>query len=127
MRGFLYILAILATGVWYGKNHYDFTDVYKWAKARPTHDDRAKSIYYVGMVYWLKDDGPHTIEVFSGLLTDHPTCQFAPKALLRLGTAYRNVNNWEASRAAYERYIEQFPSGPDIERVQANYEFVKFK
>ena len=126
-RKIFFVLAVLGGGIYYAKNHYDYEDVYKWAKARPEHDSRAKSIYYIGMVYYLKDDSAKTAEVFGRLLEDHPTCQFAPKALLRLGAAHRNMNNFAEARAAYERYIEQFPNGPDIERVQANYEFVKFK
>ena len=124
---YIIVIVALAFGFQYFKKSYDLGDAYKWAQARPYHETRAKAIYYVGMAYYLKDDHEGTITAFNQLLADHPTCQYAPKALFRLGNAQRDLHHFEEARSAYEKYIEQFPSGSDIQAVQNNYEFVKFK
>ncbi|MBI3299715.1 MAG: tetratricopeptide repeat protein [Elusimicrobia bacterium] len=124
---YILIIVLVVTGFKYGMKHFDLGDVYTWAKARPYHETRAKAIYYVGMVYYLQDKTDGSITAFNQLLADHPTCQYASKALFRLGNVQRSLNHFEEARSAYERYIEQFPNGPDIQAVQNNYEFVKFK
>ncbi len=47
--------------------------------------------------------------------------------MVRMGRCRQDQRRFEEARAVYERYIEVFPTGADIEIVKNNYEFVKFK
>lgn len=126
-RKIFFAIALFAGAWWYVANHYDLTDAFKWAKARPVAADREKYVYYVGMVYYAKDKPTEAAEAFRETLTEEATGQYEAKALMRMGRCYQNLRNFEEARTAYERYIEFFPKGPHIEIVQNNYEFVKFK
>lgn len=122
-----FILALLGAGFYYAQTHIHIDDLFKYAKGRPVHDERARDIYYVGMVYWLKGDNEHAIEVFNTLLADETTTHYSPRALMRLGGCYRDMYRFAEAKAAYERYLEEFPQGEDIKIVQNNYDFVKFR
>ncbi|MBI5597532.1 MAG: tetratricopeptide repeat protein [Elusimicrobia bacterium] len=126
-RKLFFVLAVIGGGIWYVNNKVSLDDAFRWSLAVKEHDSRARAIYYVGMVSYMKDDNAKAAEVFSRLLADHPTCQYAPKTLVRLGGVYRQMNQWGEARTAYERYMEEFPNGPDISIVQNNYEYVKFR
>ena len=123
----MYMLAALAGLYWYVSTHYTAADVLTWARQRPVVADRNKYVYYVGMYYYAKDMPNEATEAFRELLTEEATCQYEPKALMRMGRSYQDMRRFDEARAAYERYIEAFPTGPDIEAVKNNYEFVKFK
>ena len=127
VRKIAFWLALLGGGVYYAQSHVHIDDLYKYAKGRPVHDERARDIYYVGMVYWLKSDNEHAIEVFNTLLADETTTQYSPKALMRLGGCYRDMYKFPESKAAYEKYLEDYPQGDDIKIVQTNYDFVKMR
>lgn len=126
-RKLFFFLALVSGGIWYVNTHVTLDDAYKWAQSRKEEKTRARALYYVGMVSYAKDDNAKAAEVFSKLLEDQPTCYYAPKALVRLGATYRQMNRWAEARATYEKYMEEFPSGEDITIVQNNYEYVKFK
>ena len=122
-----FVLALLGGVYYYAQGHIRIDDLFKYAKARPVHDERARDVYYVGMVYWLKSDNEHAIEVFSTLLADETTTQYSPRALMRLGGCYRDMYKFNDAKAAYEKYMEEYPQGEDITIVKNNYEFVKFR
>jgi outer membrane protein assembly factor BamD (BamD/ComL family) len=127
LRKPLYAVALVAAGWWYVANHYTMADVFAWAKARPVATDREKYVFYVGMVYYAQDKSNQAVEAFREILTEEATGHYEAKALMRMGRSYQDTRRFEEARAAYERYIEVFPTGPDIEIVKNNYEFVKFK
>lgn len=126
-RKIFFAIALFAGAWWYVSNHYDLTDAFKWAKARPVAADREKYVYYVGMVYYAKDKPTEAAEAFRELLTEEATGQYEPKAMMRMGRSLQDLRRFEEARAVYERYIEVFPTGADIEVVKKNYEYVKFK
>ncbi|TBR17880.1 tetratricopeptide repeat protein, partial [bacterium] len=107
--------------------HVSWEDVHKWAKARPVAADREKYVYYLGMMYYSQDKCGEAIDAFREVMTEEATGQYEPRALMRMGRCYQDIRRFEEARAAYERYIEVFPKGADIELVKNNYEFVKFR
>lgn len=127
LRKPFYALLALIGLWWYVSTHYTVEDALTWARQRPVAAQREKYTYYIGMYYYAKDKPNEAAAVFSELLTEEATCQYEPKALMRMGRSYQDMRRFDEARAAYERYIEAFPSGPDIEVVTKNYEFVKFK
>lgn len=126
-KKFFYIVAVLAGGVYYVTQHYTTADVLTWAKARPVAADRDKYVYYVGMVYYAQDKQLEASEAFRELMTEEATGYYEPKGLMRMGRCYQEMRKFDEARAAYERYIEVFPKGADIELVKNNYDFVKFR
>ncbi|MFH1723534.1 MAG: tetratricopeptide repeat protein [Elusimicrobiota bacterium] len=127
MRKWIIILAILIGGGWYVKTHYTPQDVLKYAKEHPDPKKAAKLEYYVGTYYFARDRKAEMVGAYNQLLTDHPTCQYAPKALLRVGNYYKDQRDYDTARELYLRYMEDFPEGFDINKVKQKYEFVKFK
>lgn len=127
LRKPFFAIALFAGAWWYVANHYDLQDAFKWAKSRPVAADREKYVYYVGMIYYAKDKRTEAADTFRELLTEEATGQYEPKAMVRMGRCLQDQRRFEEARAVYERYIEVFPTGPDIEIVKNNYEFVKFK
>lgn len=127
MRKLIFIGAIVGGAWYYLKNNVDMEKTLAWAKARPVAADREKYVYYVGMIYYVKDKQPEAAAVFKEILTEEATGQYEAKALMRMARCYQETRSFEEARIAYERYIEMFPKGDDIEIVKNNYEFVKFK
>lgn len=121
------VLALLGGAGWYASKNVDMPRVVEWAKARPDVKQREKLLYYSAMYYFLRDQRSEAAGVFSELLTEEATGQYEPKALVRMGRCYQDMRRFEEARAAYERYIEFFPAGPDVEIVKKNYEYVKFR
>lgn len=126
-RKFFFALAVFAGAWWYVATHYAMADVLKWAKARPVAADREKYVYYVGMVHYMKSQPNEAVAAFREVLTEEATGHYEPKALVRIGRCSQDMRRFDEARAAYERYIEAFPTGPDIEIVKTNYDFVKFR
>lgn len=127
MKKFFFSVVFVIFAVGYIRSHYTFHDVVVYTKAHPDPKLSPKTDYFVGMATYLRSDYPTSIEAFTQLLTDYPTCQYAPKAMLRLGTMYSEQQKWEDARIQFQRYIEEYPSGPDIETVKNKYESIKFK
>ncbi|MFA6030617.1 MAG: tetratricopeptide repeat protein [Elusimicrobiota bacterium] len=127
MKKFVISVVLVIFGVGYIRSHYTFHDVVVYNQKHPDPRRSPQVAYYVGMTTFLRSDFPTATEAFTQLLTDYPTCQYAPKALLRLGTIYSEQQKWEDARIQFQRYIEEYPSGPDIETVKNKYEFIKFK
>ena len=126
-RKFGLILAVLGGGFYYAKTHIHMEQVLAYAKARPDHVERARDIYYVGMVYWMNSDIAGATDTFNILAAEETTTYYTPKALMRLGSCYRDMNRFAESKAVYERYLEEYPKGEDTQIVQTNYEFVKMR
>ncbi|TPW18922.1 MAG: hypothetical protein FD126_3201 [Elusimicrobia bacterium] len=126
-RKIFFTIAVFAGAWWYVSNHYDLQDAFKWAKTRPVAADREKYVYYVGMIYYAKDKSTEAADVFRELLTEEATGHYEAKGMMRMGRCLQDLRRFEEARGAYERYIEFFPTGPDIEIVKNNYEFIKFR
>lgn len=123
----LWTLAIVGALGWYVRTHYTFNDALAYATRNPDRDLSPKIEYYVGMAYYMRTDLQGATSAFNLLLTDYPTCQYAPKSLLRLGTIQMEEKKWEEARVSLQRYMDEFPSGPDIEIVRNKFEVIKFK
>lgn len=126
-RKLLLICAVLGGGAYWARLHLHMSDLFAYAKARPEALARQRDIYYVATLYWMKGDNEQAIEAYNALLADSPTSQYAPRSLMRLGGCYRNMYKFPESKAAYEKYMEDFPNGEDIVIVRNNYEYVKFR
>lgn len=123
---FIWVFIIIAAGVYISRN-YTFQDVLAYENKHQDWTWGPKIDYYVGGGYFLRERFPEAAGAYEQLLTNYPTCQYAPYALYRLGTAYQNLERWDKARGAFEKYMEQFPQGTEVEMVNKKYEFIKFK
>jgi TolA-binding protein len=111
----------------YVKDHYTYKDVLAYSKKHPSVETSPKLDYMAGMAMYLKSKYPESAEAFEQLLTDYPTSQYTAKALFRLGTVYCEMSKWEQARVQFQRYVDEYPSGPDVEAVRQKHEIIKFK
>lgn len=127
LKKWFFILAVLVGMCVYINSHYTMKDVLGYSKRHPNPDLSPKLDYYVGTAYYLKGKNPEAIEAYTQLLSDYPTTQYTPKALINLGSMYAEGSQWENSRTCYQKYIDDYPNGPDIGIARNAYENIKFK
>ncbi|MCX5788115.1 MAG: tetratricopeptide repeat protein [Elusimicrobia bacterium] len=127
LKKFFWALIILIGLGWYVRQHYTFRDVLAYAKSHPSQSASPALDYYSGMGFYLREDYDGAIEAFGQLLTDYPTCQYAPTALVRLSSSYMERNRWSEAKETLEKFIEQFPDDKNRPLVDQKYEYVKYK
>ena len=127
MRKFIFICVVVGAPIYYVSTKISLEKAISWSKARPVAAEREKYLYYAGMYFYLRDMELDAAATFAEILTEDGTGYYEPRALMRMGRCYQNTRRFEEARTAYERYIEHFPAGADIELVKNNYEFVKFR
>jgi TolA-binding protein len=125
-KAFIWIAVIVGIGV-YINSRYTLDDALKYAKAHPDPKVSPAIDFYVGSLQYMRSEYPQALAAYEQMLTDYPTCQYAPKALLRVGTIYQERNEFQRAKDAYAKYIEQYPSGDSIDIVKKKFEYVQFK
>lgn len=124
----LFIIAFIAVGgFFYIKSHYTFHDVLAYTKKHPSPEWSPKIDYYIGTIQFLRDQPAESQFAYNQLLADYPTSYYTPKALFRLGTIHKDKSEWSLAREFYQRYIDEYPQGEDIELVKKQFEYIKFK
>ena len=123
---FIWLAVIIGSCVYVYK-HYTFQDVLACDNKYRSWVWGPRVDYYIGVGLYLKDRHEDAAAAFEQLLTNYPTCQYAPAALYKAGVAYQNLRQWEKARAAYQRYLELFPQGPQAELANKKYEYIKFR
>lgn len=126
-RRAFFILMTAIAGIYYIQTHYHLKDVLSYSHRHPNRVISPKLDYYVGMAYYMRSRHPESVAAFQQLLTDYPTCQYAPGGLLRMGQSQEELGRWAEAREAYQRYLEEFPEGRQKGLVQRKYEALKFK
>ena len=121
------LIMIIAGSVYYVRDHYDYEDLLIVA-AKDEGNPRSEQIeYYVGMIYFMRDDYPRAVKAFNQLLTNHPTSYYAPKALARAGLAYKEHNKYDHAREMYHKYLTYFPNHSMKNTVQKRWTHIKFQ
>lgn len=131
MRAYL-IFVVLAAGGYYAYQSYGegkdlLYKAFEQAEKASNQTWTPQVEYYVGKAYYLRDNHPKAQEVLKELLTDYPTCQWAPKAYLHLGEAAETNMDWELAKSALAKYEELFPDGKEKEVVRQKLEMLKYK
>lgn len=123
----MFILLAMFGGYYYVSNHFEFHDTLVYAKKHPDPKWSPAIEYYVGTIYYQRESYQKAQEAFTQLLTDYPTAQYAPSALVRLSDAAQHNGDWGVAKDALTRYIEEYPDGKDLQVVQKRLELVKYK
>lgn len=127
MKKFLVVILLLYGAYYYASTHFKFEDTLVYAKKHPEAKWAPAVGYYVGMVYYQRGDYERSQQAFTQLLTDFPTCHYAPTALVRLDDSAEYNHDWETAKAALTRYAEEYPKGKDIELVTKKLEILKYQ
>lgn len=123
------IVALIALygACWYAGEHIDFDKALKFASDNKSKPWAPAYTNALALYYYQKADYPRAQRIYDQLLTEHPTCQYAPKALMRLGDSAESNMDWEKAKEAYARYIQEFPDGKDIQIATKRLEYLKYK
>lgn len=123
---FLWVFGIAVVTGYVYKN-YTFKDVLAYENRNQNWTWGPKVDYYIGMGYYTREQFDNAAFAFDQLLTNYPTCHYAPYALYRTGASYQNLNNFEKAREAYQKYMELYPQGKEIELVNKKFEYIRWK
>jgi TolA-binding protein len=124
MKKFYFFVVIVSAVYWYASRRFNFSDAMTYAQKHPSASWAPAVEYSVGMVYYQRGDYPKAQETFTQLLTDFPTGQYEARGLLRLSEAAEENRDWQTSKDAVTRYLEEFPDGPDRQIAQKRKELL---
>ena len=114
-------------GFYYVSKLYKFDDNMAYVKGHKGASWAPKANYYIGVIYYQREDYPKAQEAFTQLLTDYPTCQHAAKGLVYWEGAAEYNHDWGSARTALDRYIEEYPDGEDIDLMKKRSEMLKYR
>lgn len=106
---------------------YTFQDTLQYARERNDEKWSPRITWYTGSYLWFRDRPEDSMVAYKQILTEYPTCQYAPKAMMRVADIYKNRNSYAEAKELYEKYLELYPEGQEVEVVKKKYEYVKFK
>lgn len=127
MKKALIILALVIAAGHYLHQRYHVHDALVYAQK---HQDSGLSPaidYYVGFAYYMHDDYPQARDAFQQLLKSYPTGHYTMTALVYLDDSAEELMDWDASRAALSKYVDEYPNGPDIEMMKQRLQYVNYK
>lgn len=113
----LIFLALVVGGVWwYASKRFDFKDTLLVAKKYQSSSWSQTAVYSVGLVYYQRGDYEMSKQAFTQLLSDYPTGQYTPQALLRISEVAEDTRDYELARVSLKRFVEEYPrhSGQQI-------------
>lgn len=119
--------ALFVCAVVYVRSNYALEDVLKFSREHPHPEISPRVDYYIGWMEFQRSNYEKSHQAFDQLLTDYPTCQYAPDALFRKAWMYTDNYKYPEARKMYSKYMEEFPEGPEIHKVQKKYEYIRFK
>ena len=126
MKKFLFVVLSLYGAYYYVSRHYDFESMLVYAKKHPQASWVPATEYYVGMMYYQRENYGKANEVLKQLLTDFPTCQYVPGALVRYEDVAETNHDWDTAKAVANRYVEDYPNGGDIEVMRKRLELLNY-
>jgi len=89
---------------------------------------QARANCLIGDAYMEKNETENAIEYYEKAANTHPTEEFTPGFLIKLGYACEKANDIEGANEAYNRIIEDFPNSieaNDAKKLKARTEFLK--
>lgn len=123
----LIAVGVLVYGVRYAGAHYHLHDALAYAKAHPESRKAPAIDYYVGLVYYQRSEYQQAQEAFTQLLTDYPTAQYLPKALLRLEDSAENDKDWDTAKMAASTYVQNYPDQPDFQLMKSRLDMLNYQ
>jgi outer membrane protein assembly factor BamD (BamD/ComL family) len=113
MKKLIFLALVVGGTWWYATHKFNFNDTLDYAKKNKEKPWSSAIAYSVGMVYYQRDDYPKAQEVFTGLLTDYPTGQYTPRAMLRLSEVADRNRDFQTEKDILDRFTTEYPDHPD--------------
>jgi outer membrane protein assembly factor BamD (BamD/ComL family) len=121
----IYFIILAVSGIWwYASQRFNFSDVMVYTRKHLNASWAPAAEYYVGLVYYQRADYGKAQETFTQLLTDFPTGPYEARGLMRLSEAAEENRDWPTSKDAVDRYLEEFPDGPDKQTIERRKELL---
>jgi TolA-binding protein len=127
MKKFAFIALALWGCYYYSSRHLNLENSARFVSTHKNASWAPRAAYYIAVVYEQRENYPKAQEAFSQLLTDYPTCQYAPSALIKLDSAAENNADWETAKSSLVRYLEEFPDAPQKELATKRLEMLRYK
>ena len=125
MNKLIVAAAVLWGGWWYASKHFKFDDALAHLRKNPQSRFAQSVPYYAGLAYYQRGENAKSQQVFTQLLTDFPTGQYAPKALLRLSEVAEANLDWPTAKDSLARYLEEYPAHPDRQIAEKRFELIR--
>jgi TolA-binding protein len=125
------IVCLIGIGAFYGYEKYSgqmtpLEAALDHAKKKPDPVWSPRIQYWVGMIYYQRSEFPQAQATFNALLTDYPTCHYAPDGLIKLNLAAQENKDWETAKAALARYVEEYPKEKQIDMARKSLEQLRY-
>jgi len=127
LKKWLAVAAVLYGTYWYATTRYNFSDTLVYARKNPQASWAPAVDYYVGLVYYQRNEPAKAQEAFTQLLTDYSTGPYTADGLRWLATAAQENKDYEVARQSLQRFIEEFPDHKERPSVEKRLEIIKFK
>ncbi|MCX5797871.1 MAG: tetratricopeptide repeat protein [Elusimicrobia bacterium] len=123
-----YVLCVLALagGYYYLSRHASLEASLQYVTQHKGASWAPRANYTIGWIYHQREEYGKAEAAFTQLLTDYPTGQFAAPALVYLEDSAESVKDWDAAKAALDRYIEEHPDGAEIKLMRERREMLHY-
>ena len=85
----------------------------------PDHELADNAQYWLGEIYYDREDYPNAILAFKEVVTRHVEENKAPDALLKIGYAYIALDDPANARVFLKRVIKNYPFGESEAKARA--------
>ncbi len=86
----------------------------------PKHKRATEARYYAGYGLVQSGEPGNAVEILLSFMTDDLASEWADKALVQLGQAYRDEEAYDKSREAWDRHIEKFSLSESRKQVMGD-------
>lgn len=95
----------------------EFQDV---LKCYGNTDYAPSSLYYIGVIYYLRGDHENAISTFDKVLNDYPGNTKVPDTMLLKGRALTRIGQKEAARNEFKALIAKFPDSESASKARVD-------
>lgn len=127
MKKWMIVAGALYGVYWYASNRFDFKDTLVWAHKHQYSTWAPAVDYYVGVVYFQRNQPGNAQEALTQLVTDHSTGAYTAKGLLLLSSAAQENRDYEVARQTLARFIEEFPDHKEKPVAEKRLEIIRLK
>lgn len=127
MKKWIAVAAVIYGTYWYATNRFNFSDTLVYARKNPQASWAPAADYYVGLVYYQRNEPAKAQAAFTQLLTDYSTGPYTAKGLQWLAAAAQENKDYETARQSLQRFVEEFPDHKDRPVAEKRLEIIKFK
>jgi outer membrane protein assembly factor BamD (BamD/ComL family) len=129
MIKFILIILLLIGGGFFMSRKSSLESELKYVEEHKAAFWAPRAHYSIAWTYYYRGDYPEAQAAFEKFLADYdyPIPTYVDRVLFYLEDSAENNKDWEAAKAPLERYISQFPDGPDINLMRQRRENLRYQ